>query len=212
MKQYPRIPHYDKGLFGSYIYAFDKKDGSNIRAEFNYKRGWYKFGTRNTMIDELNPQFGEAVKIFLKKYSESLPKIFKEKYPNTESFVVFFEYLGENSFAGLHIETDIKDVILFDISLYKKGFISPKDFINNFGNLDIPRIVYQGEYNMELIQNIRDNIFNLKEGVICKGVHRDEVWMTKIKCDSWLLKLKDKYGLNSVKEDIGDLPITSFNF
>jgi hypothetical protein len=31
MKSYPKMQYFDKGIHGSYIYAFDKLDGSNIR-------------------------------------------------------------------------------------------------------------------------------------------------------------------------------------
>ena len=43
MKQYPTIP---KTIQSIDIIAFDKLDGSNIRAEWNPKKGFYKFGSR----------------------------------------------------------------------------------------------------------------------------------------------------------------------
>ena len=66
MKSYNTIPYY-----GDYwdlpVIGFNKLDGSNIRAEWNKKRGFYKFGSRNVMIDESSEQFGLAVKIFKEK-------------------------------------------------------------------------------------------------------------------------------------------------
>lgn len=206
MKTYPKIEYHNKGIFGDTVYAFDKLDGSNIRSEWNRKRGWYKFGTRKQMINEGDENFGDAVPIFLNKYGDDLDKVFRKTYPNAMSVVVFGEYVGENSFSGQHEDDDVKDVVLFDVNLYKKGFIPPKDFYNNFGHLHIPKLVYKGEYNNDLIKDIQNNIWGLKEGVICKGTRKtkgDElVWMTKIKTKEWLNKVKSLYGEKALLEEL----------
>jgi hypothetical protein len=206
MKQYPSIEYYNKGFFGDTVWAFDKLDGSNIRAEWSRKRGWYKFGTKTQMISEKDPNFGDAIPIFLEKYGDGLEKVFRKKYSNVESVVVFGEYLGENSFAGKHEIEDKKDIVIFDVNLYKKGFISPRDFIDNFGHLHIPSVVYKGEYDYDLINDIKNNIWNLKEGVICKGVRKtkgDEiVWMTKIKTIEWLEKIRHTLGEKALLEEL----------
>jgi hypothetical protein len=209
MKSYPRIQYFNQGLFGEDIYAFDKLDGSNIRAEWNPKRGWYKFGTRNTMIDERDLQFGEAITLFLNKYGDSLPKVFRtnKSYKRIESFVVFAEYVGEQSFAGRHINSDPKDIILFDVNQYKHGFVTPKNFVEDFGHLHIPDVIYKGSYTMDFVQTIRDNQHNLKEGVIVKGVlktknQKDEVWMVKVKTKEWLQKVKELHGERALLEEL----------
>jgi hypothetical protein len=209
MKSYPRIQYFNQGLFGEDIYAFDKLDGSNIRAEWNPKRGWYKFGTRNTMIDERDLQFGEAITLFLNKYGDSLPKVFRtnKSYKRIESFVVFAEYVGEQSFAGRHINSDPKDIILFDVNQYKHGFVTPKNFVEDFGHLHIPDVIYKGPYTMDFVQTIRDNQHNLKEGVIVKGVlktknQKDEVWMVKVKTKEWLQKVKELHGERALLEEL----------
>jgi hypothetical protein len=120
--------------------------------------------------------------------------------------VVFGEYLGENSFAGKHDIEDKKDIVIFDVNLYKKGFISPRDFIDNFGHLHIPNVVYKGEYDYDLINDIKKNTWNLKEGVICKGVRKtkgDEiVWMTKVKTIEWLEKIRHTLGEKALFEEL----------
>ena len=90
MKSYPKIQYFNQGLFGENIYAFDKLDGSNIRAEWNPKRGWYKFGTRNNMIDERDLQFGEAVTLFLNKYGDSLSKVFRTNKIVYKKWLLYF--------------------------------------------------------------------------------------------------------------------------
>ena len=207
MKSYPKIEYHNKGLFGKHCIAFDKLDGSNLRFEWGHKRGWYKFGTRTTMIDRSSEQFGKGIDIFLNKYGEDLDRIFRTKYRKVESFVVFAEFLGENSFAGQHLENEEKDVILFDVNQYKRGFINPNEFILNFGHLHIPNIVYDGKYTNELISTIRNA--DLKEGVIIKGEMKskngsDEVWMVKIKTNEWLQKIKEKFGEKYLLEELNN--------
>ena len=209
MKSYPKIQYFNQGLFGENIYAFDKLDGSNIRAEWNPKRGWYKFGTRNNMIDERDLQFGEAVTLFLNKYGDSLSKVFRtnKSYRRIESFVVFAEYVGEQSFAGRHIDGDTKDIILFDVDQYKHGFVTPKNFVEDFGHLHIPDVIYQGPYTMDFVQDIRNNKHNLKEGVIVKGVfktknQKDEVWMVNVKTSERLQKVKSLHGERALLEEL----------
>ncbi len=208
MKSYPKIEHYNKGLMGQKCYAFYKHDGSNFRAEWGRKRGWYKYGTRNVMVDKNTPLFGEAISTFLNKYGESLDRTFREKYKGTENFVVFGEYFGENSFAGKHVDEDKKDIILFDVNKYKKGFLSPQEFIDNFGHLDIPKIVYEGVYDYDFIRKVRSNEFGLEEGVVCKGTYKtkgnDVIWMTKVKTMEWLKRVKSLYGDKAILEEFNN--------
>ena len=200
MKHYPHIEYWNKCKFGDTVWGFDKLDGSNIRAEWSKKRGFYKFGTKQQMIDESHPQFGEAVTLFLNKYNEGLSKIFTDNkdYKNILSFVTFAEYFGENSFAGYHVPEDKKDIVLFDVSKYKKGWVKPKDFINDFGHLGIPELVYYGNFNKKLIRDVKEGEFDVKEGIIVKGLRRtkgDElVWLGKIKTNKWLDRLKGQFG------------------
>ena len=193
MKQYPKIDYFNRGIFGSNCICFDKLDGSNIRFEWSKKRGFYKFGTRNTMITEKDENFGKAIPLFLEKYNEPISKVFRDKYNRVESFVVFAEYVGTNSFAGWHDPNDKMDIVLFDVNAYKRGFISPYEFITNFGGLDIPKVIYEGKYTQKLIDDVRNNVFSLKEGVIVK---------VKIKTDEWLKKVKEKFGLGGLKEEL----------
>lgn len=203
MKQYPTINYWNKGYFGEYCYAFEKLDGSNIRAEWSKKQGWHKFGTRGQMIDATDRLFGEAVILFRETYADDLEKVFKDKYREVKNFVVFMEYFGERSFAGWHHPEDKKQVVLFDVNQYKKGFIEPKEFIKYFGHLKTPRVIYEGSYNRNLVYDIKNS--DLHEGVVCKGVRKKLVWMTKIKSNKWLDRLRELKGeIALMKEVNGD--------
>jgi hypothetical protein len=207
MKQYPHIEYYTKGIMNEPIIAFNKLDGSNIRCEFSKKRGFYKFGTRKCIIDEKHEQFGKAVTLFLEKYNEDLSRVFTSKdYRNYLSVVVFAEYFGENSFAGFHVPDDKMDIVLFEVDLYKKGILKAGEFIKDFGHLDIPEVIYEGNLNMTFINDVKENKYNLKEGVMCKGYRKtkgnDIVWMVKVKTNDWHERLKNKYGEQALLEEL----------
>jgi len=210
MKQYPTIPHWTDGIFGEPIYAFDKLDGSNIRAEWSKKRSWYKFGTKRQMIDESHEQFGEAVKLFMNKYSEDLERKFINDKDMRKQlrFVVFVEFFGENSFAGFH-EIEPHDVVLFDVDQHNKGILPPKEFIEKFGDLHIPKVIYIGNYNKEFINKVKHNElpYYLKEGVVVKGSRltkrktQDLVWMCKIKTHEWVNKIRQRIGQQALANE-----------
>lgn len=218
MKIYPSIEYWNKGLFGESIIAFDKLDGSCLRAEWSKKlskkthftNGFGKFGTRRQMIDQDDLNWGNGIQLFMKKYSEDLDKIFRENkdYRYCDRMTVYFEYFGPHSFAGQHefIDKDNMSVVIFDIDAYKKGIISPRNFVNNFGHLDIPNIIYEGPYTEELITKVRNNEFNLNEGVVCKGVRKtkgqDITWMIKIKTNQWIERVREKMGMDKLLEEL----------
>ena len=212
MKSYPKmygVEAEDEHL-GEDCIVFDKLDGSNLRFEFNKKQGWYKFGTRTRTFDRTDKEFGSSIDLFLNKYGEPLSKIMRDKFSKTESCIAYAEYLGPVSFAGLHdpnylqqighlkevISNEPKDVVLFDFNPYKKGFVSPFEFLKLFSHLHIPKIIYQGRLTKEFVQNVRDGIYPLKEGVVVKGgttVH--EIWNRKIKTNIYLEEIRKIFGI-----------------
>lgn len=191
MKEYPSISKDIRTDIN--IFAFDKLDGSNIRAEWSPKRGFYKFGTKTQMLGEDHPMFGGSIKLIRDTYEEGLAKVFQaEKY---QSVVAFFEYYGANSFAGHHIDIERK-VTLIDVSPLRKSILEPSEFIDLYGHLGIPNVCYYGKANNEFVQQVRDGILSgmTFEGVICKAKSdtRDiRPIMFKIKNQAWLTKLKE---------------------
>ena len=209
MKQYPEIGGPASGQHKP-CYAFVKYDGSNMRFEWSKKRGWYKFGTRKTMIDENTEVFGPAIPMFLQKYGDGLEKVFKTEkhFHGVESVIVFAEYYGELSFSGQHKPWDTNyDIVLFDVNPHKKGFLGPKDFLDMCGHLNVAEVVYQGNFGPWLVEQVRketneiDIVSKYKiqvdfpEGVICKGatnrVH--DQWSCKIKTERYKEALKALY-------------------
>lgn len=203
MKQYPKLHYWKPEQLGKEIWAQDKLDGQNLRFEGNLKRGFYKFGTRTQMISVDDPTFGLGWNLFCEKYSDAilshLSKFLKSK---TDKFTVFAELVGENSFAGKHNPEDKLDVILFDIWIFKKGWLLPLELEERFGHIGTPKIIYKGEFNMDFVKDIQENIYQLKEGVIIKGIEGKEVFMNKVKTKEWLERVKTELGVGALMEDI----------
>lgn len=190
MKQYPSITKQTQNIF---VYAFDKLDGSNVRAEWDRKRGFTKFGSRHHLIDRSDLLLGKSVDLILNKYSEELSKVFKQE--RFERVVAFFEYYGPSSFAGRHKEDEEHQVTLFDLDVFKKGLLSPKEYLKLVGNLDIAKVLYHGPMNDGLASQVRDGTLEgmTFEGVVCKSNETDKYKAPlyfKIKNQAWLQKLK----------------------
>jgi len=208
MKQYDHIDYCNtKRLLHTPIYAFDKLDGSNMRFEWSKKRGWYKFGSRKQMIDENHEQFGQVIPMFLDKYGDGLDLIFRrdKNYRNFRSFIVFAEYFGPNSFAGFHQEGDPMELTLFDVNPIGKGFIEPREFVDNFGHLGIPEVIHIGNMTKGFVNDVKENKFNLVEGVVCKSTKKEKgnrIWMTKVKTNEWMDRVKNTLGEEKYLEEL----------
>jgi hypothetical protein len=199
MIEFPSIPNSSKAP-RKHCVAFDKLDGSNFRAKYTQKQGFNLFGTRTQLIDKTTEFWGEMVTCFQDKYSTILTKYFKSEksYRDQREIIVFGEFLGQNSFAGRH-ENEKHDLIFFDILVGHKNrkFVPPLDFVKEYQELiPISNIIYVGNLNETFIQDIRNNKYNLKEGVICKGTEKSGayvggIWNCKIKTFQYLEKIKE---------------------
>lgn len=206
MKAYHSIEKNIQDYIGQFTFGFNKIDGSNFRAEWNRKLskknestyGFAKFGTRNELINSASP-FREAIEIFMKKYSAPLDKIFRESilFREDEKISVYAEFFGENSFAGQHVWSEPHDVVIFDMFVYKKDFVKMGTFENLFEHLGIPKIITRGVLDEDMIQNVVENLYELKEGIVFKGVIDKKVWMAKVKTQEWLDKVRALYGINN---------------
>lgn len=192
MKSYPSITKEIR--HDVYIYAFDKLDGSNIRAEWNAKKGFYKFGTRTQLTDEKTMPFGRSIPIIKEKFEEDLTLVFEER--KWRDALCFFEFWGEDSFAGSHNFEKPMIVTLIDVNPYKEGILPPTEFIRYFGHLDIAKVLYEGHVTTELFDKVKQSTLPgmTGEGVVCKGADDKKTRMPvmfKIKSQAWLNKLKE---------------------
>lgn len=215
MIEYPTILHWKKAPREE-IVAFEKLDGNNIRAKWTRKKGFDLFGTRTQLIDENTPTYGEAVKLFNNSCAEWLGTLFEsdKQFRDEREIIVFAEYFGPNSFAGQHKRDDQKKVVVIDVMTGHKDndrrFFKPNEFIKTFEKVvEIPKTIYRGNLNDEFIAAVKNNTFNLNEGVVCKGTkntgaHRGKMWMCKIKTEAYLQRLREAYlDLNKYGEGEG---------
>ena len=124
----------------------------------------------------------------------------------------YFEWYGENSFAGRHQEGDEMHLALTDVFIKKKGYIEPREYERMFRNsgVEVPELIYQGVLNADIINSIMDNDWTedccgwptVKEGVVFKrstllpGQRRPSV---KVKTRWWLNKLHSMYSEEECK-------------
>ena len=223
MKHYDSIPRIqdDGTLKGETVWGFNKLDGQNFCVTYNCrKKTWGPYGSRTVTVDENSEQFGPVVKWFnASNYSGILSSIVKDNsgkkqvFNGVDEVTFFFEWYGENSFAGKHQEGDEMHLALIDVFLKKKGYMEPDDYYNLFNNsgIEIPELIYKGPLNEEIIRCVQecdwtkssDVLGTIKEGVVfkrstlMKGQRRPSV---KVKTKWWLNKLHSMYSEEECKK------------
>jgi hypothetical protein len=191
MLHYPEIAGSAKAPLGKPCIAFYKYDGSNLRFEWQPKKGWFKFGTRTQLFSDTHPIFGQAVRLFMDTMGDEIVRLVRAKHREMQRIVAFCEYFGPKSFAGKHDPGDAMELRLIDVSLYKKGFMRPRDFVRMFGSLPYcAQIIYDGNLNQSFIDDVRRGAYPVWEGVVAKG----DDFMVKIKTDAYFKKLNEVYG------------------
>jgi hypothetical protein len=197
---YPSIAGPTFAFLDAPCIAFEKYDGSNLRFFWDQKRGWHSTGTRYRWFKPATPTFGPAVEMFHHRYANGITETLRryKEYRGITELVAFCEFFGPQTFSGLHDESDEKQLVLFDIYVPSRGFVSPTDFIAHFGNLPIAKTVYQGPLSRLFIEDVQKGTYPVVEGVVAKGVHprrrnkgkgAQEVWMAKVKTQKWLDEL-----------------------
>ena len=182
------------------IYAFDKLDGSNIQALWEWDRGFSMFGTRKRPINENTKTFGEAIQLINDGYSEAMREVFEANGVAQAS--CFFEFVGEHSFAGRH-KTEKHHTILFDVYISNPptGFVAPDMFIRFFaGKVPTSKLLYEGVADEAFLSQVKEGTLpgiNF-EGVVCKGTRRTnenknkEIVVFKAKNKHWIQALSDQ--------------------
>jgi len=201
MKEYPMI---EKLLLeGNNFFCFDKLDGSNVRCEFNIKKGFVKFGSRTQLFDEKSNDLGKYAIPLIKELESKMIQILKQN--RIEKGTCFFEFYGPSSFAGNHNWEESHSVALIDVWIEKKGMVDPKDFIQMFESEEIklPKLLHYGSIDSEFINQVKTSTLEgmTFEGVICKAkkpAKQHYCPAVKIKSTAWLEKLK---GICSSEEE-----------
>ena len=107
------------------------------------------------------------------------------------------------------LKEDNHTVTLFDVGY--KGILEPKTFLNQFGHLDIPKLLYQGNITQEFINQVREGLLEgmTYEGVVCKGRHIKPglPLMFKIKSNNWYNKIHPHSASNIIaaREETSEL-------
>lgn len=206
MKEYPSIPRSVGNAFRELpdAYVFDKADGSNLRFEWNRKRGWHKFGTRTRLFNQDDWQFGRALPLFQRTLAESLSKIFMAQ--RWEQCVVFTEHWGPNSFAGTHHAPQTNEPLdpdetmrldLIDVAPHRQGLLGPAAFVKLFSDLPSAKFLGRFHWTRGFVERVwRGEIEGITfEGVVGKtgnGKTHDLV-MAKAKTKAWVDKVRARY-------------------
>ncbi|ERN41089.1 hypothetical protein KR51_00023490 [Rubidibacter lacunae KORDI 51-2] len=203
---YPKIPGSSQAPLDRCI-AFEKYDGTNLHWVWERELGWYAFGMRRNRYDldasgikefhAAHPGYPDAVEIFERDFAHPLAQMFLS-HPTyvAPEILVFTEYFGPSSFAGLHKEAEPKRLVLFDVAV-GDAIVPPAQFIDDFSHLNIARVVYRGKLTGKFVDDVREGRYDVVEGVVCKGGSTpDTLWMLKIKTHAYMTKLKEAFQEN----------------
>jgi len=205
MLHYPKIPGSRHCPAGRCL-AFEKYDGTNLHWDWDRDFGWHAFGTRRDQfnllpagIEQFSKAHGhlrQAPALFLATLADGLEKVFRENdtYRGFSGLKVFTEFLGPQSFAGLHRADDPKRLVLFDVWAEGFGLVGPRLFVGDFGHLPVARVVYEGKLTGKFADDVRTGKYGVAEGVVCKGGSGGpDLWMVKIKTHAYLERLKQAF-------------------
>lgn len=190
MKPYPSIP--TKIRPDVPIWAFDKLDGSQIRAEWTPKSGLDNFCSRKRTLEASHPHLGEAIALIRDKYEAEVTRVLKSR--KVRSAVLFLEFFGPGSFAGRHVE-EPHDVVLLDVATFGRGIMPPDEFLATFGHLHTAKLLYRGQVDRDFVTAVRAGSLPglTGEGVVCKSTQLEKQVpvMFKIKTRTWLDRVRD---------------------
>lgn len=198
---YPKIPDTSNCPLKK-CWVFEKYDGTNIHWTLHPLYGWMDFGTRRDrfaitnngvrQFEQAHPDLAGVDKLWDQDSRLELFIMDNPKYNTAKEIIIFTEYFGFNSFAGQHQPKDAMQLVIFDIQVDGK-IIPPEKFLEDFKQFNIARVIFQGKFSGQLLIDIRKGKYNVKEGVVVKGVVGDQVYMAKIKTESYLERLKNQF-------------------
>jgi hypothetical protein len=202
MLHYPKIHPYRRGLVRPCV-AFEKLDGTNLHWCWDRHEGWISFGTRRESFSlsmsgtdrfrATHRDLAQAVDVFWATIAEPVERVLRDRaslarFPRVK---VFTEFLGPRSFAGTHVASDPKRLVVFDVLADGFGLLSPERFVADFASIETPRVLDRGLLSRAFVQSVRQGHFAVEEGVVCKGISPGgAVWMVKIKTNAYAERLR----------------------
>jgi hypothetical protein len=199
MKVYPSIPGARGQQFREIANAvvFGKLDGSCMLSQWNAKRRFYKHGRRNGLLDDSNPQLERVPQLFEERLAEPLDRIARAQ--RWQSLIVYYEFWGAESLAGLHVEDDPKFLTVFDVEADGE-MLGPVEFRKTFED-KVETAPYLGTMNWTrgLVETIRrGELPGLTfEGAVGKARERrsSEIVRAKAKTQAWIDRILQVHGV-----------------
>ena len=189
MKTFPSIRQSRKP-FKAHI--FDKLDGTNLRFSWNKKEGWYEYATRTRPLPADHKLYQIGYEIFLNKFADKIVSVASRN--NWKRLDVFFEFYGENSFAGRHDLNEKQTISMIDLAPNTRGFLNPLEFLDLFNDLKIATYLGEADWNEDYIEAVRAGLVEgmTFEGVVAKAENKQR--MAKAKTQKWIDKVIAEYG------------------
>ncbi len=197
MKNYPSVPRAIGTAFREIpgAHVFDKLDGSSMRSEWSRKRGWYKHGRRQGLLDDSNPQLAEVPLLFDQTLAEPLARVAHDSH--WETLVVFYEFWGDHSLAGLHEPSDPKRLTLFDVAP-DGAMMAPSVFRFTFeGVVPTARCIGQVNWTRGFVERVyKGEVGGITfEGVVAKATRRrGDILRAKAKTQKWIDAVIQRHG------------------
>jgi len=198
LKDYPSVPGARGQQFREIANAvvFGKLDGSSMRSEWNRKRGWYKHGRRTGLLDDSNPQLVLVPRLFEEQLGELLGRVARDS--RWQNVVVYYEFWGAQSVAGLHVADDPKFLTVFDVAP-EGEMLGPVEFRRALEDR-VATAPYLGTMNWTrgLVEQIRrGELEGLPfEGAVGKAKERrsTEILRAKAKTQAWMDRVLEIHG------------------
>lgn len=198
---YPKIPENSDKVLNK-CWAFDKVDGTNCFVKWNVNDGFHTFGTRRTAFEfnrnglkefaKFHHEISDMPLVFNDLFRDKLNLYFANDYIISKCYVILFmEYYGADSFAGMHNIHEDHILTPFDMMLNNQ-MMNPENFYKHMAQFNCARLVYVGKYNGQFAEDVRNGKYNVNEGVVIKGIVDKEVFMTKVKTNAYLKRLEGK--------------------
>jgi hypothetical protein len=202
---YPKIPD-TTGFLPKQCMAFEKYDGTNIHwvlktnnsVQFGTRRdrfdankeGWLAFNKAHPGLEDLEHAWS--------KVSSDIKREVWNVFSWKEA-IVFTEYFGPSSFAGEHKPNEKHELKVIDLQV-EGVMIDPKFIRERFYYLPQAKLLYEGKYSGQLVEDIRRGKYTKGEGAVLKGMHTvgnfATLHMAKVKTDQYMRSLQFKFKEN----------------